>query len=291
MGLKKFVVVTAFGVLAFITIFVLMVCRVNASEVLLRDILEKSWKNHLEACRSGKESSIQQTLSSFRYGTWKNSMRELKRNLTSDLIKNMADYPEVSKMKFVDIIENGPTAGLVYARDSEERDASNKPRVIFTFIKFVKEESGWKVDDEIEMDDVKYQEDGKETQFDPSDLPAMLAIDGKVRKAPEPAPIPDFAGACDIFSYHYKTQVTINGVDQCPTQDACSSGMIKGGLRKGENSIQIIFTKTREEPIFKPTVKIRLLTDNLDTAKEVFKFEPKDNIEGEYRFTFNVDSK
>ena len=152
-----------------------------AAEKPLRSILEQAWNSYLKACKSGKESELEKTMSSFRLGTMKNNLASAKRSLTPDLIKSIAeDAPDISTAKFLKLMENGPTAGLVYVKDSEEKDASNKPRVTFMFIKFVKENEVWKVDGEMNMGSPKFQKNGKESEFNPSELPPPLEIDGKV---------------------------------------------------------------------------------------------------------------
>jgi len=156
-----------------------------AAEKPLRSTLEQAWNNYLKACKSGKESELEKTISSYRLGTMKNNLARSKRSLTPDLIKSIAeDAADISTAKFVQLIENGPTAGLVYVKDSKEKDASNKPRVTFMFIKFVKESDVWKVDGEMNIGSPKFQKNGKETEFNPSELPPTHEIDGKVRKSP-----------------------------------------------------------------------------------------------------------
>ena len=266
----------------------LVVSQSIAAEKPLRSALEQAWKSYVNACKSGKESELEKTLSSFRLGTMKNNLARAKRSLTPDLIKSIAeDAPDIAKAKFVKLMENGPTAGLVYVTDSKERDASNKPRVTFVFIKFVKENEVWKVDGEMNIGSPKFQKDGKEAEFNPSDLPPELAIDGKVRKSPEQASAPDISGMLDVSSYGYTTEVTINEVEHKAILNKSYSGLIEKGLRRGTNSVVIRFTKTDDKTVFTPGVTIRSVTPDRQT-KEVFKYEPKDTIEGTHTFAFMV---
>jgi hypothetical protein len=50
----------------------------------------------------------------------------------------------------------------------------------------------------------------------------------------------------------------------------------------------IRFTKTDDNTAFTPGVTIRSVT-NAGKSKEVFKYEPKDAIEGTHTFTFTAD--
>jgi hypothetical protein len=276
------------------TILPLFACLVIFSQDIaagqpLRSILEQAWNSYLKACKSGKESELEKTISSFRLGTMKNNLASAQRSLTPDLIKSIAeDVPDIATAKFLKLMENGPTAGLVYVKDSEDKDASNKPRVTFMFIKFVQENDVWKVDGEMNMGSPKFQKNGKESEFNPSDLPPPLEIDGKVPKSPEQAPVPDISGLLDVSSHGYKTEITINEVEQEATQNKSYSGLLEKGLRKGKNSIVIRFTKTDKETAFKPGVTIRSVTND-GKSKEVFKYEPKDAIEGTHTFTFTAD--
>jgi hypothetical protein len=278
-------VFTALSMLILLVVF----SQCIAAEKPLRSTLEQAWDSYLKACKSGKEPELEKTMSSFRLGAMKNNLANAKRSLTPDLIRSIVeDAPDISTAKFVKLMESGPTAGLVYVKDSEEKDASNKPRVTFVFIKFVQENEVWKVDGEMNIDSPKFQKNGKESEFNPSDLPPTYEIDGKVRKSPGQAPVPDISGLLDVSSYGYKTEVTINEVEQRATLNKSYSGLIEKGLRKGKNSVVIRFTKTDDKTAFKPDVTIRRVT-NERKSKEVFKYEPKDNIEGTHTFTFTVD--
>lgn len=261
-----------------------------AGEESLHSTLEKTWKAHLQASKSGNESELQETMSSFRLGSMKNNLAAAKRSLTPDIIKSISEHaPEIAKADFVTLLENGPTAGLVYVKDSEEKDATAKPRVTFMFIKFVKEDSGWKVDAAMNIGRPKFRDDGKKTEFDQSDLPPTCEIDGQVQKAPEPEKAPDFAALLDVFSYGYKTEVLVNGVQQGKPVEASRSGILKGGIRKGQNSIVIAVIQTDRDATLKPRVTIRRVLED-KKAEEVFKFEPQDNIAGRHTLEFSVDN-
>jgi len=95
------------------------------------------------------------------------------------------------------------------------------------------------------------------------------------------------SGLLDVSSYGYKTEVTINDVEQKATVNKSYSGLIERGLRKGKNTVMICFTKTDDKTVFTPGVTIRSVTPGRQT-KEVFKYEPKDTIEGTHTFTFMV---
>jgi len=257
------------------------------TDATLQKTLESCWRNHINACRSGKASAIQQTMSAYWFGTLKNNLAEAKRELTGDMIRSMAENgPDVFRMRFTRLIVNGPTAGLVYSADSREKDASGKPRIEFAFIKFVKEASGWKVDGMMRRGDVKFGKDGEETRFNPSDLPPQLAIDGKVREAPAAVSAAELPGILDVFSYGYRTLVTVNGIKQDPVEGKSASAIVRGGLKRGRNTITIALVKIDKETGFFPSVKVWLVDGK--ERREVFTYEPNGKIEGTYALAFDV---
>lgn len=225
-------------------------------------------------------------MSSFRLGTMRNALASAKRSLTPDLIKSIAgNVPDIAAANFVRLMENGATAGLVYVKDSDERDASDQPRVTFIFIKFVNEHGVWKVDGEMNIGSPKFQKNGEASACNPADLPPTHEIDGKVRNSPEQALAPDISAVLDVSSTGYKTELTINEVEESAILNKSYLGLIKKGLRKGRNSIVIRFTKTDVTTSFKPGVTVRMVTGNRK-FKEVFKYEPKDAIDGIHTFSF-----
>lgn len=270
-------------------IFLLILSNCSATDNSFQTILEKAWNDYLHASKTGTESELEKVMSSYRFGRMRNNLISSNRAFTPEMIKSIAENaPDISSAEFVSLIENGPTAGLVYVRDSEEKDASGKPRVYFIFIKFVKEEGEWKVDAGMEIGSPKFQNDGKKSMFNPSDLPPTYEIDGQVLSAPKPITVPDITAFLDIYAPGYKIQVTVNGVEQETVENKSYSGLLKEGIQKGKNSIIIIATMIDRDTPFKPTVTIRrILRDN--KTEEAFKFEPKENVEGEHKYSFSVE--
>lgn len=233
-------------------------------------------------------TELEKTMSSFRLGMMKNNLASAKRSLTPEMIRTVAEYaPDISASRFVTLLENGPTAGLVYVKDSDDVDATGKPRVTFTFIKFVKEGSGWRVDGAADIGSPKFRDNGEPAEFDPSDLPSTYEIDGKVPGAPAPVAASEFSAFLDVFCPGYKTQVTVNGVEQATTVNQSHSGLLAGGLRKGTNSIVIVVSRIQQDASFEPMVTIRRIREDR-SAEEVFKFEPQENVEGTHTAIFTV---
>lgn len=252
----------------------------------LQPTLENAWNAYLQASRSGDESELQKTMSSYSLGSLKNRLVSAQRSLTPDIIKSFAKYsPDISKMEFVKVLEKGDNAGLVYVMDSGKKDANGNPTVTFSAIKFVKE-AGWKVEATMNCDKPMYRDDGKKTQFYLSDLRPACAMDGKVKPAPALVQKPYSSALLDVFSYGYQAQVTVNGVPQQPVT-ASWSGVVIGGLCKGKNKLTITMTKLDTAKQSVPKIRIRQLLKNR-TTREVLKFAPQKNIEGVHTFTVSV---
>ena len=252
----------------------------------LQSNLETAWNDYLQASRSGNESELQKIMSSYSFYTLKNRLISAQRSLTPDIIKSFAKYsPDISNMEFVRVIEKGDNAGLIYVRESGEKDANAKPTVTFSAVKFVNE-SGWKVEATMNCDKPMYRDDGRKMQFYVSDLRPACAMDGKVKPAPALVQKPYSTALLDVFSYGYQAQVTVNGVPQKPVT-ASWSGVLIGGLCKNKNEISIRMTKVETAKQSVPKIRIRQLLQNR-TTREVLKFAPQKNIEGVHTFIVSV---
>lgn len=253
-----------------------------------RETLEQSWSAHLKASRSGQEAQLEKTMSAYSLCTLKNNLVSAQRSLTTDIIKGIAKYaPDISQMKFVKIFERQNTAALVYAKDSGKKSANGTPEVTFSVIKFVKEATGWKVGATMNCDKSKSYADGGLPEFYMSDLRPACAIDGKVKTAPALLKKPYSTALLDVFSYGYQTVVSVNGFRQRPVT-ASWSGVLAGGLSKGNNKVTITMTKRAGEKQKDPKIRIRRVLKNRTTS-DALKFEPKQNIEGVHTFTVSVN--
>jgi len=264
--------------------------RIPSSSTSLRADLENLWTVYQKAYHSGDLKQVKETSSAYSYATLVNALRSAGNELTPDVLTSNAELlPDPSKLEFVEMIENGPTAGLIYVTDVGDSDNPNIPSPIkFHFIKFVQEPSGWKVVGMLTVREPKYQRDGSKTRFDHSFMPEELAIDGKVPDAPQPIVKVEVKGLIDISSYGYKTEVTINGAKQNGAEGSRFSGYIEGGLKKGKNRIEIIISPVEGlGSDWEPSVKIRCLT-SAGKEKEVFSFKPEKEFEGHHNFTFII---
>ena len=272
--------------LIFLSLIILVSCATEDSS--LRTTLEKSWYDYLAAIKSGKKSELEKSMSSYRFRTMENNLVSANRSFTPEIIQSIAaNAPDISKAEFESLLENGPTAGLVYVKDSDEKDSDGKPRVDFIFIKFVEEDEVWKVDGFMQIGGPKLQDDGSRTKFNDDDLPATYKIEGKVLQTPEPITAPEVTAMLDIFASGYKIQVIINGTEQANVLNTNYSGLIKGGIKKNNNKISISISQIEKNNPFKPSITVRCKLADKQT-KECLKFEPKDKVEGMHEFGFDA---
>jgi hypothetical protein len=267
-----------------------LVLEAPASPAPLKPHLDKIWATYVYAVREGDMAIFKATCSAHSYAVMENAMASASKSVSQKDLTDMADFlPDLSKYRFAKIIRDGPTAGMVYIDAAQvDGDPNMPPPVSFVFIKFVEEASGWKVDGVLTIRKPRYQRDGSETGFEISDIPKSLAIDGKLHQVPSPIIKAEVSGMIDISSYGYKTEVTINGIKQGSTQDSTSSGYINGGLKKGKNDINIVFTPIEGSgAAWEPSVKIRYLSST-EQVIEAFAFEPKKLIKGLHSFTFMI---
>ena len=260
----------------------------------VRKKLESVWKTHRQAHRNADLALIKKTTSNHTHVTLQNELAAVGKELKSEDVTALYEMmPDLAKLKFVELKQNGPTAGLLYLDEGEKSDDSNLPSPLrFVFVKFVKEARGWTVDGMQSAGKPKYQKDGSETRFDYAELPVELAVDGKVRAAPKVLEKPKEAvveGMIDISSYDYKTEVSINGIQQKGMEGAASSGPIAGGLNKGQNKIEIMVTKSaKAQSDWPPEVTVRYLNASGE-EQEGFKFTPEENVVGRHEFTFTAN--
>lgn len=260
----------------------------------LRKKLESVWSAYREAHRHGDKALYKKTCSAYRCGTLINTLAAVREELTpEDLIFFYDRMPDLATLKFVELKENGPTAGLIYVDENQNKpDPDLPPPKRFLFIKFVQEAWDWTVDGIHSTSMPKHQIDGSETQFNYALLPEELALDGKVRPAPKAVRKPKkrvVKGALDISSYGYKTKASINGFDQGKAENTDYSGAITGGLKKGVNKIEIVIAKSdKTESDLPPRISVQYVS-NSGMQREAFTYEPEENFEGRHLFTFMIE--
>lgn len=102
----------------------------------------------------------------------------------------------------------------------------------------------------------------EEKEFQPSGI--LKPIPTAVEKV-------DVMAMLDISAYGYKVEVIVNGISQDVVIDKSRSGVLIGGIRRGENKVEMKFEKLKGEESFPPSITIRANVNDVET--EVFTFE------------------
>lgn len=286
-------------------LFSICCCTSSSPTNDLHDALQDSYGQFLAAVESEDEERIKSTMSSNAYAENKNYYANMKAPFTSEMKKIVKFMPKLSKMNFVKVAHEGPTAAIIYMKDTEDQYQSG-PSIKFILIKFVNAGEGWKYDGIYAETTSKYNADGSAKQLSLSSLPLEYAIDGKIHPSPPLLPEAEVVGFLNIVSLGYKVEVVVNNRIQAIVNNTTLNAYVKGGLKFGDNFLEIkcektvskkgnlkmgetISTeeKTKFEEIYE---KLNLtITAKLEgTDKEVFKYEPGLKIEGTHTYNFEV---
>lgn len=261
--------------------------RVQAEPI--RQELETVYSELIDACREGNLDLVEKKSSSHWLARIRNNYASAKRTFGAEQARGIAEsYPDLRSKDFVKVLQQGSTAGLVYVSDSDARDATDKPRISFTFVKFVNEGGSWRLHGLALLEDQKYKAPGLLTKFSEKKLPADMAIDGRVPETPALAGRPEMAGQLDVYSYGYATDVYINGVRQVAQAEGVYVGWIRGGLRSGRNALRVTIRPAEGLHVRPPKVTIRVARGTQGLA-EAFRFTPSGGIVGTHDLTFKID--
>jgi hypothetical protein len=94
----------------------------------------------------------------------------------------------------------------------------------------------------------------------------------------------DHVAYIDINCYGYTVSATVNGYFQLEVKNSGTSGIVLGGIKKGENTIELTIEKTDPNEKELPAIGIRALIDG--KTEEVFYLN--EDIAGKINRTFTV---
>jgi hypothetical protein len=175
MNLKK-IALLVFGLLFFLN----SPCTSISSDKDLRNTLEIAYTQFIKSSQSEDEETIRGTMSSSAYAISKNDCTKSGKSFISLMKQTAKHCPDISDLNFIKIQRKGPTASLLYSKDSEYNFAPDQPMIDFIFIKFVNEKSSWRLDRIKIASTAKYNKDGSLKEFDESELSPEYKIDGKI---------------------------------------------------------------------------------------------------------------
>jgi len=261
--------------LIFILLF-LCTASITTAQEDLQITLSNVYKAFLAAAHSGDIVAIEKNMASNSFITSKNQTVSAKREFNGKMFKKMSEFmPDITRFEFFKTVEKGDTAVLIYIKGS----GAEKETAI---LKFVNEESKWK------FDSVSSHYGDKDLSDDDAII-KEYEINGIVKKAPPVYPEPDYAGLINANSYGYRMVIIINDIKQVDLEDKSSGGIILGGLKKGENKVDIEIVKIDKDTMFKPEFSILQIPGPGQRGKEIYKFKPEEEVKNNYSETIIVE--
>lgn len=151
--------------------------------------------------------------------------------------------PETATLRFLKMDINGATGHLAYFGkvDVGLLEVAEIPENLL-ILKFIRESTGWKFDTTrlVNLGSVPEVratlKNGGSSGFlsEPEFAPT-----GVVPPTPKPCPVPDRIGVLQIASFGYQTTAVVNGFDAATVTNNAEEHLIIGGLRDGENPLQL----------------------------------------------------
>jgi hypothetical protein len=232
-----------------------------SSPVDLKTSLEMSYKNFTSAYLTKDAMKLKSSTSKFWWINTKNMVLSSGSEFPKILFEAGETPPDVGKVKFLKACENGSTAQLVYWSEAENS---------VLMLRFNKEENGWKFNELVYRSNEATDKIAKgdlsplETQ---EFLPTGIAI-----PVPEEIVFADFVGMLDVSAIGCKVMLKVNGIEQRIVENKSSSGIIIGGVKKNNNTLEFV-TVAAGDGNSSRSVKISVRARINNEAKEVFNFQ------------------
>lgn len=245
----------------------IMTLAFSSSLVVAQKMPETSNQVYSDLCKAIKSKDLvayEKVLTSASFIRQKNEALSYGISYPADLFEMLnASMFELKDMTYIGFKQVGQTMNAFYLYDYKLE------KVIVT-ICLEEHDSKWQMDlmkmrdardfiKEINQSDYSFI---NEKEFLPSGI--LKPVPVEVKKV-------EVMAMLDITCYGYKVEVIVNGISQDEVSDKSRSGVLIGGIRKGENTIEMKIEKINSEETFSPTITIR--ADVQGQEVEVFKFE------------------
>lgn len=205
--------------------------------------MEQSYSRWREAMVTRSLASWQQATATSRQLMTRNLIVSQKQAFPAALFDLPVRPPETATLRFLKMDINGATGQLAYFGkvDIGLLDSSEVPENLL-ILKFILESTGWKFDTTrlvnlASAPDVRATlKNGGSSAFlnEPEFAPT-----GIVPPVPKACPVPDRIGVLQIASFGYQTTAVVNGFDAATVENNAEEHIIIGGLRDGENPLQL----------------------------------------------------
>ena len=215
----------------------------RADNATSRREMEQAYSRWREAMVTRSLASWQQATAVPRQIMTRNLIISQKQSFPAALFDLPIRPPETATLRFVKIDVNGATGQLVYFGkvDMGLLDSADIPENLL-ILKFIREGTAWKFDTTrlvnlASVPDVRATlKNGGSSAFlsDPE-----FAPDGIVPPTPLPCPVPDRVGVLQVSSFGYETSASVNQFAVATVENNSEEHLIIGGLRDGENPLQL----------------------------------------------------
>jgi hypothetical protein len=260
----------------------------NSIKPAERAVLESAYGEFIAALDKQDHDAFRESVSSRMYADVHNSYASMGKKIGPDHFKSMTEFlPKLEKFEFLELRQIGPTAGLLYSQVLAG-DGDDKDFMEFVFLKFVNEGNGWRFHGADSHAEEKVASDGTLASYDFTKLDERMAINGKLAPAPALREPVEVAGYCQVLTYGYETEVTINGGQSEKFSGGSIFQIIPQGLLRGENTVEVRFKPIEENPMIGPKVAIRVRGDE-GQVRELIEIAPEaEEIENVHRHKFTV---
>jgi hypothetical protein len=274
-----------------------------ADPALCEPLSSLFWQAYPDACRAGTREALQQVAAPDAFARAINNDHDKGREFDAQAYAVIAMQPFAGMQgtpRILKLMVNGPTAGILWlgsrATVSEETGETGTPVPAFWFAKFIRDGERWTVGRVLISPTIFTKvvpsattpgmgksvtvqgspwtiRDGRRIpNFNFETLAARsLAIDGQLPTVESIRPIARIPADFLISGFGWKIQVTINGVPQPLVSNEFKDGAVKGGLKPGENIIEITLKPEFPEKNQTRLPQVRLLRQN----REVFLYQPR----------------
>ncbi|WP_010247868.1 HAF repeat-containing protein [Acetivibrio cellulolyticus] len=191
--------------------------------------LKSIYNSYMESYKTGDIESAKGYVSERYYAIVKNYLLATGETKMPEN-QLLSDIKDIEGAIRCGVFENGPTIGIVYKKPSKAED-----KITFVFLRFVKEDSGWKYDYTLVEDRYGYNETDK---FTAKDITGDM-LDGKVITDVPAINNVEIPKSYLSIGFHNSCFVSVSINNEEPVIGAYL-GLIMDGLKKGENTVDIL---------------------------------------------------
>ena len=261
------------------------------------------WQAYPDACQAGTSEALRQVAAPDAFARAVNNDHDKGKEFDAQAYARIAMQPFVGMQgtpRLLKLMVNGPTAGILWLGSqttvSEETGETGPPVPAFWFAKFIRDGDRWTVGRvlispiifnktvssattpgskktmTVQGSPWTIQAGRRIPNFNFETLAARgLAIDGQVPAAEPIRPIAQIPADFMISGMGWNIQVAVNGEPQPAVCNEFKDGVVKGGLKRGDNVVEITLKPEFSEKIPYRLPQVRLLRQN----REVFLYQPR----------------